>query len=433
METLPVELLRLIYSYCDFPSTKVLREVNSTLADVGYEYLLSPSFTALSYRDDIDRLHNIALHHRLRGCIETVVINLSDLDDYDARHAAYGRHFLQLPEDRSDVLSAAFVEFEKIKLGRKSLAQFHTRRDDLREALTSLPNLKHVEVTFTQCPLDNQILREVYEVPGCRRMNRAAAYQNLEAIVFALHSVRLTSFSVDRFPLEIFKIPDQRRHWFTHAQSFASLSRLDLTIDPSGLQGPASAVKAVNGLGYLLQLPKNLQHLKLAFHPYNSWDSKFVLSFREMLNGFRYSQLSDLTLEGVSCEEEDLRDFLIMHASTLTRLRLGGRGLAKPFSASTGGIHLHEGTFKSLFTALRAKMAKLERMHLEGIFECEPHGFSSHESYNFYPLTDESWKPVPRPGWVRASRKTISCQPFEEYVLIGGMYPGTLLAQQQDD
>lgn len=430
MESLPVELLRLIYANCDAPSVRALRETNTTLANVGYEYLLPQKFTVLSYRNDIDRLHNIALHDRLRTSVETVVINLSDLDDYDARHAAYGKHFVQLPEERSDVLGAAWAEYEKLRVGRKALAQFNTRRDDLREAFSSLPNLKHVEVTFTECPLDNEVLREVYQVPGCRRMNREVACSNLEAIIFALHGIRLESFSVDRFPLEIFKNPQHRRHWFTHAKSFESLERLSLTVDPGGLRGPAAAHRAINGLGYLLQLPKQLRQLKLAFQSYTSSDSKFALSFREMLNGFHYEQLTDLTLEGMSFEEEDLRDFLAMHGATLTRLRLGGRGLAKPYMASMGGIHLHEGTFKSLFASLRTKLPKVERLHLEGIFECGYHGMASHESYNFFPLTDESWQPVPCPAWVRSSRKTIGCQPFEQFLLSGGAYPGNALTRQ---
>lgn len=84
METLPVELLRLIYSYCDRETVPNLRAVNRTLADVGYEYLLSPHFTSLNWRNDIDRLHCIALHERLRGSIKSINIFLGELSFYDA-------------------------------------------------------------------------------------------------------------------------------------------------------------------------------------------------------------------------------------------------------------------------------------------------------------------------------------------------------------
>lgn len=426
METLPVELLRLIYAYCDPPSVRGLRRANRNLAEVGYEYLLGPKFTAVSYRNDIDRLHNIALHDQLRGSIESILINFAELSEYDAKHGIMFSRFTQFPDERAAAIKSALDVFTGIVgSGRKTLDHLHTRTDDLREAFTSLPNLKDVDITFTQCPVDDEILRGVYDLPSCRKMDRALACKNLDAIIYALHGVRLNSFSIDRFPLEVFKSksPISRNHWFTHARSFDSLSRLRLTMDPSSLQGPASAHRAINGLGHLLQLASRLRHLKLAFHPYLSSESKFALSFRELLNGFRWENLDDLILEGISCDEDDLKEFLTLHGDTLTRLRLGGPGLAKPYERSLGGIHLYEGSFKSLFTGLRAKLPRLERLHLEGIFECE-NGLPSHETYNFYPLTNENWEEVPRPGWVRPNRKTIDCTPFEHYVLFGGPYPG---------
>ncbi|ETS83756.1 hypothetical protein PFICI_05632 [Pestalotiopsis fici W106-1] len=429
MDALPVELLRLIFGYCDRQSARHLREANRTLANVGYEYMLSPRFTVLAYRDDVDRLRNIALHPQLRGSIDSIVINLSDVDDYDARHAAWLQHFIQLPEDRQLTLSSAWNEYPKIAENRKKLAQFHTRADDLREALAALPNLKSVSVTFTECPVDNAVLRDVYGVPSCRRMNRATAYENLNAIVAALNGLPLTSLSIDWFPLEMLKTPVHRRHWFTHSRSFKSLSRFDLTLDPSGLQGPAAAMKAVNGLGFVLQQAANARTLRVAFHPYSSPDSKFAINFREMLNGFVFPELEDLTLVGMSCEERDLKTFISQHRATLQRLRLGGRGLAKPYQASLGGMHLREGTLKSLFVGLRSQLTKLERVHLEGIFECE----GQYETYNFYPLTNEDWEEVPRPSWVHSSRETISCLPFEQFLTAGRPYPGNMFGQQNNN
>jgi hypothetical protein len=329
------------------------------------------------------------------------------------------------PEERNDILGNAWKRYDQMEEGRKSVGPLHLRADDLREACSALPNLKDMEVTFTKCPFDNDVLQEVFKEPNSRKIDRPQTYSNLDAIIFALHGIPLSSFKVDRIPLEMFRLPDHRRHWFAHAQSFDTLTTLHLTLDPSGLRGPGSTVRAVNGLGGLLRLAKQLQHLKLAFHPYSRGNSKFALSFRELLDRFTYTQLTDLILEGLSCEEDDLKDFLARHGATLLRLRLGGRGLAGPREVSFGGIHLYEGTFKSLFTTLRPKLPKLERLHLEGIFECEHHDLPSHETYNFYPLTDEMWHDVPCPSWVRMSRNTISSKPFEQYVLTGGEYPGT--------
>ncbi|KAI1322287.1 hypothetical protein F5Y16DRAFT_386867 [Xylariaceae sp. FL0255] len=427
MDTLPVELLRLIYSFCDPESVRNLRTLNPVLADVGYEYLLSPLFTSVNWRNDIDRLHCIALHDRLRGSIKSINIFLGDLNFYDAWTTSWAQNFVL--EERSELMEQARNEFRKISSGRTKVGPLHLRADDLREACSALPNLHDFTVSFAKCPLtdDGVFLREAYEWPNCKKLNPKESeetYSNLDAIIFALHGIKLSSFKIDRLPLQIFRLSNHRAHWFTHAQSFNSLTSLDLTLDPSGLQGPTSAFRAVNGLGRLLQLATDLTRLRLAFHPYTSEHSKFALSFRELLFGFTYAKLTELTLEGVSCDEDDLKEFLARHGSTLLRLRLGGRGLAKPFEVSHGGVHLYEGTFKSLFTGLRTRLPKLERLHLEGIFECEHHELPSHETYNFYPLTDEDWVDVPKPRWVRNSRQTISCLPFEQYVLHGGKYPG---------
>ncbi|KAI1735981.1 hypothetical protein F4680DRAFT_278096 [Xylaria scruposa] len=435
MDSLPVELLRLIYSYCDLESVPNLRAASPKLADVGYEYLLSPLFTSLNWRLDIDRLHNIALHERLRGSIQSINIFLGELSYYDAWSTSWAQHFVAPPEERAELMAQARVEFDRIAKGRKKVGPLHLRADDLREACSALPNLRDLEVSFAQCPstLNNKFIQEAFFWPNCRKLDRQETYQNLDAVMFALHGIKLSSFKVDRLPLEIFRLTNHRLHWFTHAQSFNSLSSLNLTLDPSGLRGPTSAFRAVNGLGRILQLATNVTHLKLAFHPYSSEHSRFALTFGELFFDFTYKRLTDLILEGVSCDEEDLKEFLGRHGTTLVRLRLGGRGLAKPFEASHGGIHLYEGTFRSLFTGLRVKLPKLERMHLEGIFDCEHQDLPSHETYNFYPLTDENWNDVPTPKWVRSSRKTISCLPFEQYVLNGGVYPGGNVLTREDE
>ncbi|KAI1383267.1 uncharacterized protein F4822DRAFT_70983 [Hypoxylon trugodes] len=430
MDILPVELLRLVFSHCDPKSVRNLREVTRILADVGYEYLLSPRFTAVSWRNDIERLHSIALHDRLRGSIRSICIFLGELSYYDAWSTSWFQHFVSPPDTRNELMGSARQAFDRIERGRKIVGPLHLRSDDLREACSALPYLEDFEVTFTRCPLDNDLLREVFDYPSCRKLDRPLTYSNLDAIISALHGIRLSSFKVDRLPLEIFRLAVHRNHWYNNAQAFDSLYTLNWTLDPSGLQGPGSAFRAVNGLGRILQLAKNLRKLRLAFHPYSSENSKFALSFRELFYDFTYKHLTDLTLEGLSCEEEDLKDFLARHGHTLRRLRLGGRGLAKPFEVSLGGVHLYEGTFKALFTGLRAKLPNLERLHLEGIFECEHHDLPSHEAYNFYPLTNEDWGEVPRPKWVRSSRHTINCIPFERYVLHGGSYPGNALVQQ---
>ncbi|KAH7034984.1 uncharacterized protein B0I36DRAFT_346849 [Microdochium trichocladiopsis] len=432
MDSLPTELLRYVFAYSDAASVRALRRVSRTLAEVGYDFVLGPNFRALPWRNDIDRLHNIALHERLRGKITSVALCMGELSPYDARHASMAHHFLMDPESRAQLLQSAWKEYSEIEKQRQVVGALHLKTDDLREACSALPNLREFVVNFTDCPFDNEVLEKVFHEPNCRKLEYPEVYQNLDAIILALHGIQLSSFKIDRFPLEMFGKNPHRRHWFSHAQSFNSLSTLHLTLDPSKLQGPSAAFRSVNGLGGFLRLAINVSNLKIAFHPYarGSIKSKFALSFRECLDGTTFGRLSSLILEGMSCDEDDLKDFLARHGKTLTHLRLGGRGLAMPWEASNGGIHLYEGTFRSLLAGLRHRLPKLERLHLEGVLECEHRDLPSHEAYNFYPLTNEDWEDIPQPVWVRPGRRLINCSPFEQFVKTGGPYPGDTLIQQ---
>ncbi|KAK3324718.1 hypothetical protein B0T19DRAFT_237157 [Cercophora scortea] len=432
MDFLPVELLRLIFGYCDAASTRALRLASARLADIGYEYLLAPDFTAVEWRDDIKRLHNIANHDRLRTSIRTITFNFSKVDEYNARHASFFQHWLQEPEERNVVLQDAWIKYYELEERSRRLPAFHTRSSMVEESFKRLPNLKDLEITYTKCPYDIDILREVFLVRNCRKRDRTQACKNMNAIVSAVRHVRLSSLTIDQLPLEIFKLADDRRHWFDCARSFASLSRLDLVLDPPPDLLPNSRFRAINGLGHVLQFSPNLTHLSLGFHMYHAPSEKFNLSFRALFGDFTFEKLTDLKLEGLSCAEEDLRSFLIRHGPTLERLRLGGRGLAKPYELSIGGIHLYEGTFRSLFYSLQGKLPKLQRFHMEGDIEAGDVMTSSRELYKFHAVTDENWAEIV--AWKRQpSRKTIDCLGLERYLLRGGEYPRLVVVPDTDE
>src|SRR5689334_17934765 len=72
MDFLPVELVRLVFQYCDAPTVRALRLAAGRYADVGYEYLLHTHFNAVEWRDDVSRLRSIAGHDRLRSSIRSL-------------------------------------------------------------------------------------------------------------------------------------------------------------------------------------------------------------------------------------------------------------------------------------------------------------------------------------------------------------------------
>ncbi|KAK0701654.1 hypothetical protein B0T26DRAFT_681780 [Lasiosphaeria miniovina] len=422
MDFLPVELLRLIFECCDAASTRALRLASARLADVGYDYLLGPRFTAVEWKDDIKRLHNIAGHDRLRASIKTITFNFSKVDEYNARHASFFQHWLQEPEERSIALQDAWIKYYELEKQSRSLPPFHARATVVEESIKRLSGLRGLEITYTQCPYDIEMLKDVFLVRNCRKRDRGQACKNMNAIVSAIRHARLSSLSIDQLPLEIFRLADDRRHWFDCARSFASLSSLDLVLDPPTNLLPTARFRAVNGLGHVLQFSHNLTHLSLGFHTYHAPAEKFMISFRELFGEFTYEKLTDLRLEGIRCSEDDLRAFLVRHSATLERLRLGGRGLAKPYELSIGGVHLHEGSFRSLLTSLRGKLPKLQRFHMEGDMEAGEIGTSSRELLKFHPVTDDNWVDIVSQRR-RPLRKTIDCLALERFLLQGGKYP----------
>ncbi|KAK3491795.1 hypothetical protein B0T13DRAFT_62587 [Neurospora crassa] len=434
MDTLPAELLRLIFDNCDPPSVRALRLTCGRLADVGYDYLLPPSFRAVEWKDDVQRLHSIAHHDRLNRSISSITFNFSKVDEYSARHASFFQHWLQEPEERSILLQDAWIKYYELEGKARDLPPFHTRSAMVEESFKRLPNLKDLEITYTKCPYDIEVFKDVFLVRNCRKRDptfRAQTCKNMNAIISAVRHVSLNSLTIDQLPLEIFRLPDDRRHWFDCcASSFSSLSKLDLTIDPPANLMPQSRFKAINGLGHVLQLSPNLTHLSLSFHTYHAPMQKFGFSFRALLQDFTFTKLTSLKLEGVSCSEEDLRSFLLRHAKTLERLRLGGRGLAKPYELSIGGVHLHEGSFRSLFASLQGKLPKLQRLHLEGDLEAGDirTGARARETFKFHASVDENWEDMDGPDHFGSRRvvqegKTMDSSALERYLIHGGPFP----------
>jgi hypothetical protein len=437
MDSLPVELVRLVYQYCDAASVRALRLSAGRYADVGYEFLLEPHFSAVEWRDDIKRLRAIAGHDRLRGSIRSLTFNFSKVDEYNARHTTFFQHWLQEPEERSSLLQDAWIRYYELEETARKLAPFHTRSTTVEEAFKRLPNLKDLEITLTKCPYDIDLLKDVFQLRTCRKRDRIEACKNMNAIVSATRHVRLAALSIDQLPLEIFRLADDRRHWFDCARSFASLSRLNLVLDVPGNLLPAARFRAINGLGHVLHYSVNLTHLTLAFHAYHAPLEKFHLSLQALFCGseFVYPQLTDFKLEGVSCGEDDLKGFLVRHGATLERLRHGGRGLAKPNEWSIGGVHLHEGSFRGLFTGLRGKMPVLRRFHMEGDAEAGDFMAASREAYVFRAVADDEWRPVAGGKGLRMEGKrrgrgeelecvkTVDCLGLERFLVEGGEYP----------
>lgn len=431
MDSLPVELLRLVFEYCDLGSVKALRLQSRVFATIGLDFLIGEAVSVLGWK--IERLHSISTHDLLKSRIQTVTLNFTEVDEYTARHASFFQHYAEEPEERNDRLGEAWARYAMADQLRKASPTFDSRPELVLQSFRNLPNLEALDVTFTKCPFDIDVLNQVFKgLPGCRRMDREQTAKDLAVIASALKGTKLSSLTIDRFPLEILRLPDEKRRWIDCVSTgFAQLTTLNLTIDPSALKMPTQRFKAFKGLGSILRCAANVTHLSLAFHTYGMPKHKFIIWLDTLLEGFTYTQLTDLKLEGISCDEEDLRGFILRHAATLQRLRLGGRGLAKAFEPSLGGIHMCRGTFRGLFAGLRGRLPHLERVHLEGDFECVGVERSANEAYSFHGVTDDNWQDVEEDEWrarrvvASAGRMTRDGLEFERFLLHGGRYPGS--------
>ncbi|KAK3898015.1 hypothetical protein C8A05DRAFT_38405 [Staphylotrichum tortipilum] len=442
MDTLPVELVRLVYDFCDGPSVRAFRLVAGRYADVGYEFLLDPHFTAVEWRDDVARLSAIASHPRLRGSIRALTFSFYKPDDLPPRHH-HNPLPQQQPHDRTALLQAAWARYHALESTARALPPFHTRGPCLESSLSALPNLHRLSISLAPPPPSPSTISippSSYS-PPCPKRSRTQATKNVNTLISALQqTTSLTSLSIDHLPLEIFRLPADRRHWSTCcARPFASLTTLNLVLDvPRGML-PSARFRAVNGLGQVLRYSKELKALSLAFRAAHAPMEKFVLEFRGLFAGeeFVFPRLTDLKLEGVSCGEEDLRGFLVRHGGSLERLRLGGRGLAREGEVSIGGVHLHEGSFRGLFAGLRGRMGRLRRFHMEGDVEAGEYMASSREVYLFRAVSDDDWTPVAggkgaclgpeAKRWRRAEGmecvEPVDCLGLERFLVEGGEYP----------
>jgi hypothetical protein len=422
MDSLPVELLRLIFEYCDSPSVRALRLSSTTLATIGYEYLIPPHFTAVSWKDDVKRLHSISSHDRLKNSIQSITFNFTRF--FTVRNPSFFPVWRQRSlEECHEILQNTWTDYAEAE-ARHLEPTFSSQGGLVEEAFMNLPKLKALEITYTKCPYDIDVLKDVFPVRNCAERERFQVVKDVNLIVSAMRHTRISSLTIDQLPFELFKMPDYRRQWFDCASSFAGLSRLDLTLNPPHNFLPQGRFRAINGLGHVLQLSTNLTRLSLGFNVYYNPVGKFALQFHDLFGNFTFAKLTDLKLEGISCAEPDLRSFLLRHASTLERLRLGGRGLARAYEMSTGGVHLHEGTWRSFFGSLRGRLPRLKRFHMEGDCEAGEIMTSSREVYKFRAVTDDNWECVPAwTGGTDWQRKTIDCLELERYLLRGGEYP----------
>lgn len=436
---LPVELVELIFAHAasSQSAVKSLRLACRAFADIGFPYLFNPHFTHLSWRGDAQRLEKWSEHDRLRRHLRSWTLNLAQIDEYTGRHSSFFQYWAMLPEERDAVLREGWKEFYDKEARRKAGGGFEKEGRGLVEAAGRLASLEDLSVIFNECPYENDVLRRAFADPSSRRFEAHQVRETFELLTRVLGQCsHLRKLEIDRLPMTMRPSVDAENVWGAFAGGIGRrLEEVRLALDFSGFVGGDLAGETYAGwgelVGVLLMDCWSVKRLEIAKHYYHPLEDRRRKTARlnHLLLRDNAWRLTDLGLEGFATTEEELLGFVRRQATTLKRLRLGGRGVANPREKSRGGIWLERGSWFGFFTGLRAEVRRangeLERLHLEGDFrQVEVVGVGEEgegvvEKYDFYPTADGDWEPVETPEWLRGriAETALDGRVFEQYVL----------------
>jgi hypothetical protein len=118
MDAIPTELRRHILTLCTAGAVKALRLTCKSWATLGFEYLITPTFTILSHRPDFTRLLAVSEIPLLSRRIESLFINLGELNEYHARHNSYFLQYMRDADERlamQDASWGAYADFRIVQ------------------------------------------------------------------------------------------------------------------------------------------------------------------------------------------------------------------------------------------------------------------------------------------------------------------------------
>ncbi|KAH8592896.1 hypothetical protein B0O99DRAFT_596721 [Bisporella sp. PMI_857] len=370
MENLPIELRQNILQYVDLSSLKAIRQTSKAWADLGEEYLISPSFTALPCRSDMDRLLSISKHPKLSYRVQSVTINLGEVNEYHARHNIYFQNYMREYEGRVQAQEETWQAYSHLKVLKEMHLPDCCEESRLARIFASLPNLIAINVTLMTYPFSSSSsssLEKIWAIPSSRLLPRVATNERFTAILSSLTTSRLHTLTHDRLPFEFFAQKAQLISLF--ASVFQPLTTLNLALDYSDMPNDLHFPQAFQNLAHCLRGTTSLQTLSLTFL------SRKKISISPLLSALRSSEpmlaeLSSLTLGGITATESELSLFLgSLHG--LKHLQLGTIGLRAPHQPVNGGLQLREGSFYDLIANVKSQL-NLDRFEAIGDLKAWP-------------------------------------------------------------
>jgi len=388
MEQLPVELRRAIISHIDVPTLKKLRLTSKAWAELGEEYLISPTFTTFPHRPDTFRLLALADHPKFSYRIQEIDFNHGEVNEYHARHNTYFMLYTRDPEARIEEMASCWNSYALIREQKDQFLPNSCNRECLTHIFRQLPNLRTIRISLMANPFQEdhpELLQDLWSVPSTRHLPRVATTERCTNILAALaansSTISIKNLFHDRLPFEFFAQKESTMSLF--APVLECLTTLDLAIDYSDMPNNLHAAGAFENLATLLRAASSLQTLSLAFQGRRKVDILPLLT--SFINhNYIFDVLKHLTLKGIIATEIGLGDFLVRQKNSLKRVHLGGVGVRGKHQPPNGGVHLSTGTFRGLFTRIRSDM-KLESLRVQG----DMIGLESHERWILEYATDE--------------------------------------------
>ena len=391
----PTETLHKIFTYMTPTEAATARLANKKLADIGIEYIVPEVFLVLT-EDSFNKCEAIAQYPKIKEHVKSLVFDdfylkyifnrqwwewsvkylqvrlqydpmwpqlFAEGPEHEAEVAAQrkvveqARHHDRYTQDELDV---AFARYQRYQEEQSQLLQGDVYLKRIIKLLAKFHALKNIVLDThhvrTDVGLSTRQLWAAFgskfSVQKCPRPNNhCPGRSEVHAILSNAHQakLRLETFTCNLLGFRFFS--DKTQDYASYGRSLIHLKSLDLVMyfgfDHNGFFACLSQGRV---LRFLTAAP-HLERLRLGIYRLpNSWPSSANLE--HFVDGFRWTSLVQVTIEGLLVNKKSFIEFLERHSSTLKTVEL--RELV-----------LLDGTWTSIFQMMRI-MLQLDEVGFHG-------------------------------------------------------------------
>ncbi|KKY20761.1 hypothetical protein UCRPC4_g04128 [Phaeomoniella chlamydospora] len=374
MDTLPAEILHVVFSKLTTEDIQSMRLVNKRCSDIGAYYLLSEVSFFMS-RESLERLQWLSQHPTLSQQVRTIryqanvlqeISNPEVFKDYMNVPHDHDRYPVQPGPSASDrewrlfernrekwrfggeVLSTRQLKgrissYAQICAAQKADIESGIDQRILAEAIPRFSNLRNM--FFTARPTCCHAYKERYMERFKELAITPPTKPNTEFTVSQLSSylnplagtqIRLEVFRAAHVSPEIFQFPKFKGQLKAIQPNLAQVKEcvLNFKLDANKTEwlhldgGPEKCFKVLKpgGLPKLLASMPQLRHLSVSF---DDCPCSTKVPLQQIVGTNRWPNLEDLALSQFSATEDSLLKFLVEHVDSLRRVRLSNPVLSR--------------------------------------------------------------------------------------------------------